>query len=111
MTTVVSAVRPMPGRNFDSGAREKVVKRTCEERRRSVRETFAAAAAPNAAEIPGMTSKSILALRRALMVRSSGSPGPAPIRKTLAVFMGCGGAEEKLSSVAKAHLSIGFTPG
>src|SRR6267378_3046061 len=144
MTTVVSAVRPMPGRNFASGAREKVVKRTWEERRRSVRETFAAAAAPKAAEMPGTTSKSILAsrrawissavggirfrisgpireswrttsalwrMRRALMVRSSGSPGPAPMRKTLAVLMGRGGAEEKLSSGAKAHLSIGFTPG
>src|SRR6266481_3705377 len=167
MTTVVSAVRPMPGRNFDSGAREKVVKRTCEERRRSVRETFAAAAAPKAAEMPGTTSKSILASRRAwissaarpkrsgspplrrttilclatlerrselmscwvrrrkparlptsirsavggIRVRSSGSPGPAPMRKTFGVLRDREGAEEQLSSGTKAHLSLGFTPG
>src|SRR6266436_3218888 len=182
----------MPGRNLDSGAREKVVKSRWEESRRSVRETFAAAAAPKAAEMPGTTSKSMLAsrrdwissaarpkrrgspplrrttilclatlerrselmscwvrrrklvrlptsirsavggirfrisgpireswrttsalwrMRRALMVRSSGSPGPAPIRKTFGVLRDREGAEERLSSGAKAHLSIGFTPG
>jgi len=57
------------------------------------------------------TTSALWRMRRALMVRSSGSPGPAPIRKTLAVLMGRGGAEEKLSSGAKAHLSIAFTPG
>ncbi len=74
----------MPGRNLASGAREKVVKRTWEERRRSVRETFAAAAEANAAEMPGITSKSMLASRRdwissAARPKRSGSP---PFRRT-----------------------------
>jgi len=40
-----------------------------------------------------------------------GSPGPAPMRKTFGVLRDREGAEEQLSSGAKAHLSIGFTPG
>jgi len=45
------------------------------------------------------------------MVRSSGSPGPAPMRKTFGVLRDGEGAEDQLSSGAKAHLSLGFTPG
>src|SRR5580704_7665486 len=103
--TVVSGVSPIPGSNCASGERENVVNNTCEASLRSVNEIFAAAAAPNAAEIPGTISNSIFAALNAYISSAArpNSNGSPPFNRTTTSCFPADATNSELISSCDSH--------